>query len=308
MPTRRGWAVLAAAVCLWLAARLIGSPDLHMVAAGLLALPLLGAVYIHWNRVRLRVGRHLSAVRVFPGTPVTVSLTVRNEGPGAASFLLLQDEVPSSLGGSQRSVVSGIPAGKEQTTSYAVTCRERGRYVVGPLSIFITDPFGMCRIRWEISETSKLIVYPAVEEIEPRRLTLQGAGAGESAVRQLQRSADEFYTMREYVTGDDLRRIHWPSVARTGRLMIRQDEATRRSIGVVFLDNRAASLGSIGSQGFEKGVSAAAATARRTAVSLPSNRRAKATAPTTESAVREIRRTRRVPGALCCSGSLSMRL
>ena len=37
--------------------------------------------------------------------------------------------------------------------------------------------------------------------------------------------------MRGYQEGDDLRRIHWPSVARTGELMIRQDEASRRATG-----------------------------------------------------------------------------
>jgi uncharacterized protein (DUF58 family) len=91
---------------------------------------------------------------------------------------------------------------------------------------------------------------------------MHGAGAGESTVRQLFRTASEFYTMREYVTGDDLRRIHWPSVARTGHLMIRQDETTRRSIATVFLDNRTSALGASGSPGFERGVSAAATLGR----------------------------------------------
>ena len=51
--------------------------------------------------------------------------------------------------------------------------------------------------------------------------------------------------MRQYQEGDDLRRIHWPSVARTGELMIRQDESSRRASGLVFLDNRGQALGQI---------------------------------------------------------------
>jgi len=105
-------------------------------------------------------------------------------------------------------------------------------------------------------------VYPEVEDIEPWRLGMQGAGSGDSRVRQLWRSAAEFYTMREYVTGDDLRRIHWPSVARTGQLMIRQDESTRRSLSALFFDNRNSSLGANGSPAFERGVSAAATMGR----------------------------------------------
>ena len=64
--------------------------------------------------------------------------------------------------------------------------------------------------------------------------------------------------MRQYNTGDDLRRIHWPSVARTGDLMIRQDEATRRATGLVFIDQRQATIGQSRGAAFERAVSVAA--------------------------------------------------
>ena len=49
--------------------------------------------------------------------------------------------------------------------------------------------------------------------------------------------------MRQYQQGDDLRRIHWPSVARSGDLMIRQDESSRRSNALLFVDTRMGSIG-----------------------------------------------------------------
>ena len=64
--------------------------------------------------------------------------------------------------------------------------------------------------------------------------------------------------MRGYQEGDDLRRIHWPSVARTGELMIRQDEASRRASGMVFVDNRTPALGQAHGPAFERAVSVAA--------------------------------------------------
>ena len=132
----------------------------------------------------------------------------------------------------------------------------------GLLESGVTDPFGLARVRMQTASRNDLIVYPMVEELDRWALGMHGAGAGESTVRQLYRSAAEFYTMREYVTGDDLRRIHWPSVARTGHLMIRQDETTRRSIATVFLDNRSAALGASGSPAFERGVSVTATLGR----------------------------------------------
>ena len=64
--------------------------------------------------------------------------------------------------------------------------------------------------------------------------------------------------MRSYQEGDDLRRIHWPSVARTGELMIRQNETSKRANGLVFLDNREAALGRSHATAFERAVSCAA--------------------------------------------------
>jgi uncharacterized protein (DUF58 family) len=262
MPTRRGWAALAAGVAFWIAARFMGSDDLHMVAVGVIALPLLAALFVQWNRVRLTVHRHLSAVRVFPGTRVTVSLKVENHGAATVPFLLMEDALPPNLGRSARLVVTGVPPGGSQTVTYGLMARQRGRYTIGPLAIRITDPFGLAQVRVQTPARNDLIVYPAVENLEAWSLSMHGAGAGESTLRQLHRAAAEFYTMREYVTGDDLRRIHWPSVARTGQLMIRQDETTRRSIATVFLDNRNSALGNAGTPAFERGVSVAATLGR----------------------------------------------
>ena len=262
MPTKRGWAAFAAGLGLWVTARLIGSRDLHMIAAGVAALPFLAILFVRWSNPRLDVHRHLSAVRGFPGSRVHTTLTLENRGRVTTSFLLLEDTLPSALGKPARMVVTGVPPRCTQKVSYTIHCRHRGVYTVGPLVVYLSDPFGLARTRVQAGSESELIVYPEVEDIEAKGLVVQGAGTGEAAVRRLHRSAAEFYTMRAYVTGDDLRRIHWPSVARTGELMIRQDESTRRSSATVFLDTRAAVLGPHGSPGFERAVSMAATIGR----------------------------------------------
>lgn len=262
MPTRRGWAVLSAGLSMWVAARLLGASDLHMMAVGLVALPVLAVVFVRVSNPRIDVRRHLSTGRASLGARVTASISVTNHGRTTTSFLLLEDSLPPSLGASPRMVVSGIPPRCDQTVTYSFACRQRGRYSIGPLTIFLTDPFGLAQARFDASTATELIVYPEIEDVSAGGLVTQGAGAGEAAVRHLYRSAAEFYTMREYVQGDDLRRIHWPSVARTGLLMIRQDESTRRSSAIVFLDTRQAALGALGSPGFERAVSVGATLSR----------------------------------------------
>ena len=142
MPTRRGWAAFSAGIGLWIGARFAGSPDLHMVAVGILAMPFLASAFVQWNRLRLTIHRHLSSVRVFPGTRVVVTLSVENKGPGTAPFLLMEDSLPPSLGKPARVVVTGIPPLNSERVSYSVLCRQRGRYTLGPVSVFVSDPFG----------------------------------------------------------------------------------------------------------------------------------------------------------------------
>jgi uncharacterized protein (DUF58 family) len=258
VPTKRGWATVGAAVALWIAARLVGSQDLHMVAAGVGALPLLAMAFVRWSHPRIVVHRQLSTSRAFAGARVSVTVSVENRGHATTAYLLLEDALPAALGSAARLVVTGIPPRNEHKVSYSILARHRGRYWIGPLSVYQTDPFGLARTKAQTTPKAELVVYPKVEPLDGRGLISQGAGSGDAAAKRLHRSAAEFYTMREYVTGDDLRRIHWPSVARTGTLMIRQDESTRRSSAVLLLDTRTVAFGEQGSPGFEAAVSAAA--------------------------------------------------
>jgi uncharacterized protein (DUF58 family) len=178
--------------------------------------------------------------------------TLRNTPP-----LLLEDRLPPALGAPARMVLPGVPAGARQAESYELIPRRRGRYAVGPLLVQVADPFDLVRHRIEFADRHDLIVYPEVEPLEALHLASPIGGAGESSSRQLFRTGEEFYTMRHYEIGDDLRRIHWPSTARSGELMIRQDETARRSAAVVFLDTRRNATGRV-REGFEKAVSAAA--------------------------------------------------
>ena len=79
---------------------------------------------------------------MYQGSRVVVSLTMENEGASTAPFLLIEDALPSSLGKAARLVVTGIPPGSRQAMSYSLMARYRGRYRIGPLSIYITDPDG----------------------------------------------------------------------------------------------------------------------------------------------------------------------
>ena len=254
----RGVSVVATALAMWLAARLLGSSGLEVVAIGIGVLPLVAAGAAKRGARRLLVHRRLSDVRVSPGTRVSISLDLENRGPVGTSFLLLEDRLPTPLGRAARLVIGGIRPGAREHASYSLVPQARGRYVIGPLVVDASDPFALTRLRLEFDERDELLVSPEIEDLGAAPDPSSGPSFGATRARQLFRTGEEYYTMRPYQEGDDLRRIHWPSVARTGELMIRQDESTRRASGLVFLDTRAAALGRTHTPAFERAVSVAA--------------------------------------------------
>lgn len=258
MQVTRGAAVFLAGLGLWIASRLVGSPDLHMVAVGLVVLPFASALLARWSGQHLAVRRRVSSHTAVPGQRITVDITVENRSALPTPFVLLEDRASPGLGPPARMVLTGLPGRASQDASYGVSCRTRGRYRLGPLVLDIADPFLLTRMRIEVPLGQDLVIYPEVEPLVGGVAVAHRSSGGGSRARVPFRAGEEFYTMREYQIGDDLRRIHWPSTARQGRLMIRQDEAARRASATVLLDTRASSLGLSGSPAFEKAVSAAA--------------------------------------------------
>jgi uncharacterized protein (DUF58 family) len=256
MLTGRGISVLVGGLLLWLASRMVGAPALHIVAVGLIALVPLSYVLVRWLRPDLHATRRVAPRRAFPGARVKVDIEVHNRGGRRTSLLLLEDRLPATLGASARAVLGSLPPRARHTVSYHLVPRNRGRFRIGPLSASVTDPFDLARRQVELPGRQELIVFPQVEDLEITPSAPPTGSAGESSTRQLFRSGDEFYTMRSYEIGDDLRRIHWPSTARSGELMIRQDEAARRATAVLFLDTRDSAFAS--EDPFERAVSAAA--------------------------------------------------
>jgi uncharacterized protein (DUF58 family) len=257
MLTPRGVAVALAAVGMWVAARILGSAGLETVAVGLLLLPFIAALFVRWGTRTIHVQRHLSEPRVSPGSRVTVRLDVTHEGAAKPSFLMLEDRLPPSLGRPARVVVAGS-ARALQHVSYTIVPNARGRYTIGPMAVDRTDAFGLTRRRVLLDGRDELLVTPEVEDLRAPAEATSVTNVGSARARQLLRTGEEYYTMRGYQEGDDLRRIHWPSVARTGELMIRQDEASRRAAGLIYLDNRESMLGPERGAAFERAVSCAA--------------------------------------------------
>jgi uncharacterized protein (DUF58 family) len=110
---------------------------------------------------------------------------------------------------------------------------------LGPLQLELSDPFGLTRVGTIGCPISTLTVHPRVDSIRAPAWPAEPDPDMRVPQPVVGRLGDEFYGLREYRIGDDLRRVHWVSTARTDQLMIRQPENLLQGRLTVAIDLRA---------------------------------------------------------------------
>ncbi len=260
--TTRGRCLLSAGTALAVCAVVLGQRDLLRAAVFLLVLPLAAVAVVARTRYQLGCTRQLDPARVEAGTPSTVRLHLDNVSRLPSGVLLMEDTLPLVLGGRPRFVLDRIEPQGVREVSYPVRPEVRGRYRIGPLSVRLTDPFGLCELNRSFASVDDLVVTPAVLPLPPVRLGGDWAGGGDATSRSVAVSGTDDAAPREYRHGDDLRKVHWRSTARVGELMVRREEQPFQSRATLLLDGRAgAHRGSGPGSSYEWAVSAIASTA-----------------------------------------------
>ncbi|HEY4606198.1 MAG TPA: DUF58 domain-containing protein [Acidimicrobiia bacterium] len=255
MPTLRGWALSGAALALIILWYALGETELLLTGLFLLIAQLVALAYVRSRKPELEVSRRLGSATVHDGESTTVTLLVDNVSKHGVSYLTIQDDV-NRLGVATFEVAR-LKKRESTTATYRVTCRPRGVYRVGPTTVKANDPLGLAEMSAGTGPMDRIVVYPAIEELTGFPI-IRGQDPAMQASRpeHSRRGGEDFYTLREYQRGDDLRRVHWPSSAKTDELMIRQLETPWQSRALVLLDVRSASYES--QDAFEKAVSGAA--------------------------------------------------
>jgi uncharacterized protein (DUF58 family) len=219
------------------AAIMLAEIDLVRVGALLLVLPLLARCYVRRTTNALHGTRLVDRSRVSQGEQVRVSLHLHNGARRRSGPALVEDRLPYALGSRPRFVLDPVRPGHSVTVAYDLRADVRGRHRVGPLVMRARDPFGLARAVRTLTVAETITVLPRVLALPQVRF----AGDIGSGTRQLGSGAipgtDDTAT-REYRDGDDLRRVHWRSTARTGELMVRREEQPRVNRATIALDCR----------------------------------------------------------------------
>lgn len=257
--TPRGVGLLVSAVALWGLGRLLGVTPLWVAAVAALGVVVFGWLWVLLSSATLRTSRRVAPARLFHDARAGVELTVRNVGRLSTTLLGVRDVVPDVLPASPGFVLAPLRPGGAARLRYQVVGATRGVHELGPVEVALRDPFGVARRRQLVGGHDKLVVYPPVHRLAAG-LPLRGlTGTGGASRPRPGATGEELGTVREYVQGDDLRKVHWSTTAHRGQLMVRQDESPQRPDAMIVLDVRADAHRGVGPEhSLETAASAAA--------------------------------------------------
>ena len=255
--TFSGQIMVVVVVVAWVVAYIAGGVPLYLIAYG--GFGVLVGCWLYGRRpLPLEARRSDPRPRVAEGERLAmqIALTAKRR----LSTFILEEQVPPMLGQHARAPIASAEAGDTVSNGYTLVCWRRGAYTVGPLVARWSDPFGLTQREMVLQEPFELLVHPSVEPVSDRPLTrLWEDPPIRPPVSKPWPFGMEFYGMREYAPGDDIRRIVWRAFARTGRLLVRESEQGITDKITIVLDcDRTYHSKGIVSESFEQAVKAAA--------------------------------------------------
>ncbi|WP_114856403.1 DUF58 domain-containing protein [Brachybacterium sp. YJGR34] len=253
-----GWAVLAVAGFCWIGGSMLHLEELTVIAA-VLTVPLVVAALFVLGKADYAVTLDLQTHRVVVGSRAVGRVEVANP----SSRVILPSRIELRVGAATAQfLVPKLDSGAEHEELFAVPTKRRAVLVVGPVRSVRDDPLSLMRRQVTWAREQELFVHPRTVRLDEAASgflrDLEGTPSSD-----LSSSDIAFHALRDYTPGDDRRHVHWRTTARTGKLMVRQFEETRRSHVVVALDNLAEDYAS--DDEFELAVSAAASISAQTA-------------------------------------------
>ena len=127
--------------------------------------------------------------------------------------------------------------GEGKNVKYYLRPTERGTYSFGHVRVFVSSPIGLLQRRFTLGQPAEVKVYPSYLMLNQYELLAISNNLTEMGIKKIRRVGNntEFEKIKDYVAGDDFRRINWRATARTARLMVNvyQDERSQQIFNII---------------------------------------------------------------------------
>ncbi|OLD56329.1 hypothetical protein AUI46_01335 [archaeon 13_1_40CM_2_52_13] len=244
-------------------ALLLNDLEIGVLILGLASLFFLSNVWGLPDKVDFKLDRKIIPDETFGDEDILVELRIRNLTRAAIGNLeiheVLDDRIIPEKG--TNITPASIGANDEAQVLFEFPSPPRANYQIGPMIVRARDPFGFYLTEKKLGAES-LSVMPRPERIRGAQLRPRHVGPWPGVIpSRVLGIGTEFYSLREYVPGDDPKRINWKASARYNQLIINETEAERVTDIMIVLDTDVTFFGPTESELFERGVQAAASMA-----------------------------------------------
>lgn len=230
----RPWQAILLIIVLAFLAISSGWDVLYRLTYVLLILFILSWLWARYSLRKLIFRRTAASGRVQVGETFDERLMLDNLAVIPKLWVQIADG--STLPGHRAGYVATMGGRKRVSWRARTVCRQRGRFQLGPVTATSGDPFGLFRRRAFLTEQRELLVLPRVLPISNFALfTGELPGRGRSSRRALHATTNAT-TIRDYIVGDALSRIHWRSSAHYNKLMVKEFDLDPAVDAWIFLD------------------------------------------------------------------------
>jgi uncharacterized protein (DUF58 family) len=263
MFTRKSALYFSLAVAMLSIGLLLQDFQLGILSLGLASLFFLANVWGLPETVNVALSRHIVPDETFGNDDITIEQGVENAGKSSLANVEILEVIPGKIHPKKGTnyTVTSLRAFEKQDFKFEFDSPTRGNYQIGPLIVRARDPYGFYLVEKKL-EPETLSVIPRPERIRGAQLrprhVLPWPGPIESRSMGI---GTEFYSLREYVPGDDPKRINWKASARQNELIVNETEAERVTDVMVVLDTDVTIFEEAEAELFERGVQAAASIA-----------------------------------------------
>jgi uncharacterized protein (DUF58 family) len=216
----RPWQLLLVIILLTFFAVVTGWNILYILTYVLFSVLIFSWLWTHISLRQLTFRRSVPKGHVQVGEVFEECLVLDNLSVLPKLWVQIADG--STLPGHHAGYVASMGGRKRAIWRPKSRCRQRGHFQLGPVTAMSNDPFGLFTQRLHLAPASEILVLPQMYQIAQLTIVAGGLpGRGRSSQRALQRTINAT-TVREYVIGDSLSRIHWRSSARYSKLMVKE--------------------------------------------------------------------------------------
>jgi uncharacterized protein (DUF58 family) len=261
--TLKAAAYFSLAISLLALALLLDDFQVAVLVLGLASVFFLSNIFGLPEKVNVELERQIVPDETFGGENVRVETHIRN----LTGSSLINIEIDEGLDeriipekGLSQTLVSIKPHGESRLV-LEFSSPPRSRYRIGPLTARVRDPLGLYLTETRLAQET-LCVMPRPEKLTGARLRPRHVGPWPGVVpSNVLGLGTEFYSMRDYVSGDDPKRINWKATARYNSLIVNETEAERVTDIMIVLDTDVTFFGPAENEIFEREVHAAASIA-----------------------------------------------